>query len=400
MSRKALIVAGSAGSSEEGVDEVLARFGFAPATRVSAIPEALDRARQGSAELLVVPLQGTGAVDLAVLERELPRLSGVMVIGTATQATPDLILGAMRAGVQEFLISPVSRDDLTSAMERLTRRTRPESAERKLIAVYSAKGGLGTTTVAINIGWALTRVASRPRVSLADFVVNGGDVAMMLNVRPAYDVGDLAMKLDQIDGSLLESLLTTTTGNVSVLPASERPETLDLVDGAAATTILKAMRSQYAYTIVDCEHHPTERTLAALDGADHIVVVAQLNVAAMRSTQRTLSLFQRLGVPDEKIVVVANRAQQGDLISPDDAARVLERELYGRIPNDYKVCEAALTRGLPVAAHEPTSAVAKAYVALAEKLAGGEVVDSTLKGDRVNNGQGSRLGRILGIGRK
>lgn len=393
-----MIVAGAAGS-EDVVDEVFARYGFGPAARAATIPEAFERARAGGLDLLVVPLQGPGAIDVAVLERDLVRHPMLLVIGTAPQATPDLILGAMRAGVHEFLVSPVSRNELSSAVERLSRRVRTEQVEQTLIAVYSAKGGLGTTSIAINLAWALSRTPTRPKVAVADFVVNGGDVAMMLNVRPAYDVGDLAMKLDQIDGALLESLLTSTPG-VAVLPASERPEALDLVDGAAATTILKALRTQYGYTIVDCEHHPTERTLAALDAADRIVVVAQLNVAAMRSTQRTLSLFQRLGVPDDKIVVVANRASPGDLISAADATRVLERDLFGRIPNDYRVCEAALTRGLPVAAHEPTSAVAKAYVALAEKLAVGEVVDSTSKTDRANNGQGSRFGRILGIGRK
>jgi hypothetical protein len=163
---------------------------------------------------------------------------------------------------------------------------------------------------------------------------------------------------------------------VSVLPASERIETLELVDGNAATAIIKALRAHFTYTVVDCEHHPTDRTLTAFDAADRIVVVTQLNVAAVRSAQRTLALFRRLGYDDDKIVVVANRAQPSDLISADDAARVLERELFWRLPNDYRASEAALTRGVPVLESDPASALARAYLTLAAKLGVGDDADA------------------------
>jgi pilus assembly protein CpaE len=299
--------------------------------------------------------------------------------------------------VHEFLVSPPSADDLAGAVERLLRRVRVDSGKRLTVAVYSAKGGLGTTTIAVNLAFAFAARDTHQRVALADFVVSGGDAGMMLDLRPSYDIGDLALKLDRIDGSLLESILSQAPGRVSVLPASERPETLETVDGAAAATILKELRGHYPVTVVDCEHHPSDRMLAALDAADRVVLVTQLNVAAMRSAQRTLALCRRLGYPDEKLLIVANRTHATDLVSAADAAKVLERELFFRLPNDYEVCTAALTRGLPVVKHEPNSSLARAFGTLAAKI-GGDESDTEI--ENRTNGQKPRLSRLFGIGRK
>lgn len=396
MQRKAVIVAGAAGT-EATVAGVLQRAGFAPAIEVPTAAQAFEHLRDERIDLLVVPLQGDAAADLGALEREIARAPGTFVLGTAPVAEPDLILRAMRAGVHEFLVSPPSAEDLERALERVVRRTRGEPSSRLAVAVYSAKGGLGTTSVAINLAFALAQGAGNRRVAIADFVVSGGDVGLMLNLKPTYDVGDLALKLAQMDAQLLQSVLVRQPQGVSVLAASERPETLESVDGLAAGRILEELRKHFLATVIDCEHHPTDRTLAALDAVDRIMLVTQLNVASIRSAQRTLQLFQRLGYPEEKVAVVANRAQPGDLISPADAAKVLEHELFFRLPNDYRASEAALTRGLPVVAHDPNTALARAYVALAAKLAGGE---GTLEAPPARDTQSSRFGRLLGIGRK
>ncbi|MDF1501871.1 hypothetical protein [Roseisolibacter sp. H3M3-2] len=397
MQRKAVIVAGAAGP-DSTVGGVLQRAGFGPATDVPTVAQALERVREERVDLLVVPLQGPAAADLAVLEREMSRFPQTFVLGTAAAADSDLILRSMRAGVHEFLVVPPSAEDLMRAVDRMLKRARPEDSSRLSFAVYSAKGGLGTTNVALNLAYAFVPMAGAGRVALADYVVSGGDVAVLLNLRPTYDIGDLALKLAQLDASLLESFITRMPQGVAVLAASERPEALESVDGLAAGRILDELRSHFAVTVVDCEHHPTDRTLTVMDAVDRILIVTQLNVAAIRSAQRTVQLFTRLGYPEEKVAVIANRAQPSDLISPSDAAKVLDREIFFRLPNDYRASEAALTRGLPVVAHDPNTALAKAYAALAAKLAG---ADGAFDAPAATTTQsGSRIGRLLGIGRK
>src|SRR6185312_8016635 len=139
-----------------------------------------------------------------------------------------------------------------------------------------------------------------------------------------------------IDADLLHSLLSPVSESVWVLPSSEDPELAEAFDAAAANTVLDQLRAHFAFTVVDCAHHISDRTLAAFDAATRILLVTQLNVQALRSTQRTLALCRRLGYPDDKIHVVVNRHASGDLVSVPDAAQVLDRNIFFRLPNDYK----------------------------------------------------------------
>jgi pilus assembly protein CpaE len=380
------------------VDEVLARYGFEAAERVPTSSVALQLARESRVDLVMLPVEGD-LVDFDVLASQIAR-GQTLVVGTASTPAPDLILRAMRAGVHEFLLSPINGAEFASAVERLMRRMQSDTGDRLLVAVHSPKGGLGTTSVAINLAHQFAARTPGGKAGLADFVVGGGDVGVMLNLRPTFDVGDLALKIDQLDAALLDSVLVNAPGGVRVLAASDRPETAEHVDAQAAVAILGQMRAGFFYTVVDCEHHLSDRTLAAMDAADRVVLVTQLNVAALRSTQRAITVCRRLGFGEDKLVVVANRYQPTDLISAEDAARVLDHPIASRVPNDYRTSEAALTRGVPVSAHAPDSPLAKAFAELASLLIGNKQPSAADTRHTRTNGQSSRLGRLLGIGRK
>jgi pilus assembly protein CpaE len=395
MPRRALIVSGAAGP-QDIANGVLQRYGFAPADSALGLPDAIARLRAEHFDLVVVPLQGIGAMELSALEREVRRGGQSLVIGTAAQADPELILRAMRSGIHEFLVYPPSPKDLSGAVDRLIRRTHAAGKSGTTIAVYSAKGGMGTTSIATNVAFALARLHPEGRVALVDLVAGGGDLRVMLDLKPQYDMGDLLRKMDRIDADLLHSILTPVSGGVWALPSSEDPETVDALDAAAVGSILEQLRLGYGYTVVDCEHTLSERTLAALDAADRIALVTQLNVPALRSTQRTLALCQRLGYPDDKVHVVVNRYQSSDVVTVQDAAKVLGREIFFRLPNDYRTSAAALTRGVPVAELDGSSALAMSYSTLAGRLNG----SAEGNGTQAEASRGSRLGRFFSRGRK
>ena len=396
MQRKALIVAGAAGP-QDVANGVLLRFGFTPAVSVLSVAEAARMVGKEKYDLVVIPLQGLEQHELAAFERETRRQPGTFVIGTAAQTESDLILRAMRSGVHEFLVYPPEPTDLATAVDRLLRRNHTDGKAGTTIAVYSAKGGLGTTSVAVNLSFALARGRPDGRVALVDMVAAGGDVRVMLNLRPAYDIGDLAKKLEQLDAELMHSMLTPCEGGVWVLPSAEDEEAAEALDAPATTAVIENLRGQFAYTVIDCEHHMGERTLAALDIADRVLVVTQLSVAALRSTQRTLSLCRRLGYSDEKVLVVVNRLQSGDVVSVGDATQVLKRPVFCSLPNDYQTSAAALTRGIPVLTHAAGSSLAAGYGGLAGKITGDGAAGANGKN---GTAAGSRLGRIFSIGRK
>jgi pilus assembly protein CpaE len=393
--RKALIIGEAVGDHDKAVD-VLARFGFKVIEESPTLSAATMSLRNDHYDLVIVPIDRLSSVEMALLEREIRR-EQAMLIGTAPKADPDLILRGMRAGVQEFLVSPPAQTDFAAAIDRLVRRTTTETQRGLVTAVYSSKGGLGTSTVALNLAYAYARNHPDRRVALADFVIASGDVRVMLDLKPAYDIGDLVMKVDRVDEELLFAVLTATAGGVWVLPASEKEEVGDMLDSTASASILNHLRAHFN-VVVDCEHHMSDRTLAAFDAADRIVLVTQLPVPALRATKRSLELCERLGYPDSKMFVVVNRFHSGDVVTPADAKDVLGRDIFWKIPNDYRAFSDALTRGRPITDRDAHSPLAKAFVQLAAKLGGtseseGENGASTPSG-------GTRISRILRIGRK
>ena len=398
MDRKALIVAGAAGP-DDIANGVLARFGFRAAEHAASLATAAARLRSEHFDLVVVPLQGLRPVELSTLERDFRRDANTLLIGTAPNANSELILSALRAGVQEFLTFPPDPLEFASALDRLVRRSAVSKSKAAGItfAVYSAKGGLGTSSVAVNLAAAFAHHHRAKRVSLADFVVVGGDARVLLNLKPAYDIGDLVMKVDRIDDELLFSLLTSGPGGVWTLPSSDNPEVLDLIDANAASSIIAQLRAHFGFVVIDTEHYLSERTLAALDAADRILLVTQLTVPALRSTQRTIELCDRLGYPPDKVLVVVNRHNAHEALSARDAEDVLRRRIYWKLPNDYKISGDACVKGLPVVGLDPSSSLGRSYLELAAKLGGTAETNGTGPAPPDND---SRLGRLLRLGRK
>jgi pilus assembly protein CpaE len=398
MQRRALIADNAAGP-QSAVDGVLARFGFVRTATVPDREHVFARMQDERFDLVIFPLRDITPGELLALEREIRRDPNVSIIGTAPAAETDLIIRAMRAGIHEFLVYPPSAEELAGAVERLMRRSSEAVDRGELIAVYSGKGGLGATSVAVNLAQAFASNRTDARVALADLVVSGGDVRVFLNLKPAYDLSHLVAKGSQVDGELLNSILSPVPGGVWALPTSENPEPEEMFDAASIAAILDLLRVHFAVTVADCEHHLSDRTLTALDAADTILLVTHLSVASLRSTQRTLGLCRRLGYDESKLCVLVNRYQSADVLPVQDAQELLKWPIYWKLPNDYRLSAASLTKGVPVAVEDPNSKLARSYKDLAAKLAGTAGAHAGFAASR--NGKGpSRLKQLLGIERR
>ena len=393
MQRRALIAANAAGSPE-AVAGVLARFGFSRTAHVEDREAALAQMREAHFDLVILPVDAITPSELVALEREIRKDPNTSVIATAFTAEPDLIVRAMRAGAHEFLVNPPKPEELAGSVERLMRRTRSDTEHGSLIAVYSGKGGLGCTSIAVNLAHAFATVQKEARVALVDLVVAGGDVRVFLNLKPSYDISHLIAKGSQVDAELLNSVLTPCPGGVWALPTGDSPEDQDMFDSAAVGSVLTLLRQHFAITVVDCEHHLSEATLTALDMADRIVLVTQLTVPALRSTQRSLAVARRLGYDDQKLHVVINRYQSGDVLPVKDAEDLLQTQIYWKLPNDYRLSAASLTRGVPVTIEDPNAKLSRSYADLVKKLSGTSSSGSFSRAPEVSGR--SRLQKLFG----
>lgn len=392
--RQVLMVAG-AGIPEELLDGILVPRGFAPVSTVVSLSELVARMRLMPPALVVVPVSGAGnGGEFAGFEMELRKHPGTAAIGTAPTKDADTVLAAMRAGVLEFLVVPPDADELRVAVSRvLTLSSGSSSPLGKVFTVYSAKGGLGTSTIAASLAWELAQRNGKQGVALADFTTTGAGVRVMLNLSPLYDLGNITARTDRIDRDLLRSVMVAHPEGVSVLAAAEEVDAAESLDTSTANRLFEVLRQELLYTVVDSDHHFADPTLAALDAADRIVLVTQLDVSALRSAQRTLGVFSRLGYGPEKVVVIANRRSDRDRISASDAEKVLGRPVDFRVPNDYAACADAITNGQFVQRYAPSSPLVASLNVVANKLVG---AGSTSNGSLNGQPAPSRLSKLFG----
>lgn len=392
MSRLAVIITDALGP-DLGAEQTLQRFGYGRSRGAAGLDEALDIISQEHVDLLVLPIEGISDASMASLDRTLRRERHMGVIATSPKQDPDLMLRAMRAGIQEFLVRPLSLTDFVSSLERLHRRAETTEINGQVYAIFSAKGGVGATTTAVNLASALASNHPESKVAIADLALPGGDAAILLNARPTYDLSELSSKIERLDAELLNSVMAPVADGVWLLAAPDRPDSADAVDAGAVQAVIAQLRAGYAFTVVDCEHQLNDRTLAALDAADRILLLTELKVPSLRAAQRTLGIFRRLGYPNEKLCVVVNRLQSGDVVSPAEASQVLKADIFFKLPNEYRTVSEAASRGAPVVQSHGESRLAWAYLQLAHKLGGGTLGSN---GDGTPpNGSRSVLGKIF-----
>lgn len=391
MSRQALLV-GAAMAGEPVLDQTLKRFGYSRIARADTLQHASEQFGRSQVDLLVLPIDEIEDAALATIDKTVWRDHGLRMIATGPSTDPLLIMRAMRAGIQEYLVRPIAVAECVSAVERLHKRTDVGETNGQVFALYSAKGGIGVSTTAVNLASSIAALHPTARVAVADLGVPGGDTSLLLNLRPSYTMGNIAERIDQLDDELLNSVLAPAGNGVWVLAAPERPELAEEIDANVITSVLALLRSSFDYTVLDCEHQMNDRTVAALDGADRILLMTELTVQALRSTQRSLGVFRRLGYPAEKLAVVVNRYQSGDVVSVSEAADVLKEEIFFKVPNDYRTVSEASTAGVPVEIKDPQAPLTFAYRQLAQKLSGGTIPVAS----HPASGNGSRS-RIRGL---
>lgn len=383
------------GATEDLLNEVLGQRGFGPVLMVNTLADLTAQLRTRTPTLVLVPVPVGGmSSDFSLFESELRRHPGTAAIGVAPNKDADTVIAAMRAGVLEFLVAPLDPAEVSQAVQRVLSHVTTPTEQGRILTVYSAKGGLGTTTLAASLAWALAHRPGSPRVVLVDFTTTGAGLRVMLDLQPMYDLGSIANRAGKIDKDFLTSCLVGHDEGVQVLAAAEELDAADPLDVATAGRVLELLRSQFDYVVVDTDHHFADQTLAALDSADRILLVTQADVSALRSTQRTLGVFTRLGYVGEKVSVVINRRTDRDRVSVGDAERVLGLPADNKLPNDYASCADAITYGRFVQQQEPSSPLVSAINRMAAMLAGETVAESSA----TSNGQhsGSRLSRLFG----
>jgi len=323
--------------------------------RSGAIPTSVVDSRSArettTADVVIVDARGDASSAMSNIERLRGALPGAGIFAVALAADPDLILQSMRAGANEFFTWPPPDETFHGAIRRTAARRETAQGSRPpatTLVFFGAKGGAGTTTLAVNAGVELARLSKRPAV-IVDLKPGLGEVSLFLGVRPRFSVLDAIDNLHRLDREFLRELVVKHKSGLEILAGSDQFDRPGAADGGPIEELLRLLTRQYDYVVVDAGSQINSVTVAALYSADQLFLVANPDVPSVRNAQRLLDRVRQLGACGERVRVLLNRAAEPLPIPAKQIEAALGHPIHHMFPSDYKTVSTALNSGVPLA---------------------------------------------------
>jgi pilus assembly protein CpaE len=367
--------------------------GLAVVATATGPSDAAVTAARVQPRIVFVDLDRDDLDGIVLTEQLSTQLPWTPVVVAAAEASPDYLRRAMLAGARHFFTKPLDPQELASGIARIHEREQargaatgaavpvpipapasaPASAgtarEGRIITLYSAKGGVGCTTLACNLAVAL-KLATGKSVAIFDCGLLFGDVGVVLNVNPRQTIVDVLPHAARLDGEIVLQMMVQHASGVMVLLAPPSPEKAELVSPEHIRKILAALREQFDYVVIDTWPTFEERILHVLDASDHIVVPTTLEMPAIKNCRLLLDVTTALSYPPEKIVLALNRADSRGGIRVPDVERILQRPFVAEIVSDGRLTTHSLNEGVPFVMSHPEAIISQNVMDLARKLGG------------------------------
>ncbi len=352
-----------------------------PISIVAELPnnvQAIEQINRLRPQAALVMLNGDLPKSLQMVERLRQENPETAVICSSEETSSDIILQSFRSGATEFLRQPLTESEINEVFAKIEQarvRLAEETQQGRVIAVYSSKGGCGTTFVTANLAVALSRL-SRSHTTIVDLNLQAGDQPTYLGIESTpYTIYDIVRNFDRLDETLLNSYLTSRGKLLSLLAAPTEIGRDEDVRPEHVTQIITMLRAQPGYVLIDPQHTLSENTIAALDLADDLVLLLTLDIPSIRSAKRALDIFRRLGYEKSRIKVVLNRYTKSPEFEIGQIEKVLEHSIDAILSNDYKAAISSINMGEPLVQSKTQSRLQGEFVKLASKLADIQVVE-------------------------
>lgn len=320
--------------------------------------------------LLIVDLSTNKIKNLDFILQVTKECKNCKVLALSDNPSVEFIIEVMRAGAKEFVPVPIIKNEFFEAIKKLvTEMNEPVKKNKcKIISVFSNKGGIGKTSLATNLALELAKI-TKENIALIDLNFQMGDITTFLDLKPSFNISYMLENLDKINETfLLSTLERYKSTSLYVLADPPYFKQADNIQPRQITRLFDTLKETFSYIIVDAEASFDGKNIAALDNSDLIMLVTVANLPALRNTQRCLELFEKLGYDKEKIKIVVNRYMENDEIKEVDIEKVLSKDIYWKIPNNYFAIMSAINKGIPVSDVNDTTNVSQSYKKLAQQI--------------------------------
>ena len=335
--------------------------------------------------------------DLHIFEingnpEEFNRIQSLLITGkpheiflTSEKTDPEMLMQAIRVGIKEFFPQPIKRSDVEQALKRFKERkthTAPVTQQKsgKLISVIGSKGGVGTTTISVNLAVTLAEQEKDRSVAILDMNTLFGEIPLFLEISPKYHWGEITKNIDRLDETFLMNVLSKHSSGVHVLPSpgylnGHQAPTPDIME-----RLLNFMKRLFDFVIIDCGQSTDETALKTIQMSDEVLLISVLSLPCLSNTNKLLKSFIDLGyLRKERIKVVLNRFIKKSEISLQDAEKGISHDIVWIIPNDYGTTMSAINNGKPLSHVAPRSKIVKSFEEMAEIMFPGNKSESKKK---------------------
>ena len=364
-------------------DDQELRSAVVRALRSSGVPLGLVEERAAITavpDVVVVDIRGEQSPDLPAVERLRARWPAVSIFAVAGSSEPDVILQAMRAGANEFFAWSTADGSSSGAMvdglhaalgriaERLAAAHGDDASASRTFAFFGAKGGTGTTTLAVNCAAELARLTKKPTI-IIDLNPFLGEVALFLGVRPRFTLVDAADNLHRLDAEFLRELVLKHTSGLDILAGSDSVDRPNGQDTGALEELVQWLGRSYEFVVIDAGHLTNSCAEVAVNTADSIFLVANPDIPSIRNTQRVADSMEQMGAGKDRVRILLNRMSEQHVIAPKQIEDALGHPIHHVFQSDYVTVSAALNAGVPVALGKG-SVLATQFVQFTRELAG------------------------------
>lgn len=294
----------------------------------------------------------------------------LIVCSSTNPPSPQLLLDAMRCGVQEFIPKPATPESLREILLRLDLEgpTTERKAAEKLIVVMGSKGGVGTTTVSVNLAVQLKNFAHKS-IALLDFARPLGNVHLLLDLNPRFGLRDAVENVDRLDSHFFAGLLTHHKSKVEILGGTLQPEEWQTIPAAALERVANVAQAGFDMVLADAGSHFSSDWSSLLRSARMILLVAEANVPSLWTLERRMHALNGFGIEPERVRVIINRWHKGDEEVLKSIEKDIKRPIFASLPNDFQKASLSVNLGTPLMENH-NNTLSNRYRQLASQIAG------------------------------
>jgi pilus assembly protein CpaE len=341
--------------------------------------DAVTMAREKNPDVIVLSMEEPVARASQTMSALADALPDTPIIVYSSLADASSVRRAMISGARDYLVKPPRPEELARAIysvleqeerrrSRITGDAGSSAARGTVITVFGAKGGIGKTTISTNLAAALCK-NTNSSVAIVDMDTRFGDVAIMMDVVVEYSIADVGRNIDNVDRDSIREYLVRHNTGVQILPAPLHPTEWGALHRQHIAKVVDLLSQTHDYVVIDTPGAFNELVATALEAANIILLITSMDIASIKDTALALEMLRAASVSEDKVKLVINHSTSANSLRPEDVERVLEYEVFWRIPHDVAVSNSNQL-GQPIIVAKPYARASRAILDMAYTLAG------------------------------